>query len=239
MSEELESIGALSTATLAAATLEGAAGHGAEKEHAHGNCANCTAPLDGPFCKMCGQAAHIHRSLLHLAEEVLHGVFHFDAKGWRTIPLLVFSPGRLTRRYIDGQRKTFVSPLALFLFMVFLTFFVASFSGQQPAAKNAAEAAAAIQSDIVDSTKELAEAKLATGKASAEAVEAARKQGVDLSELQETLDAARSEEKTADADLQSLTSVAANMAPGSHPGQTGSQRPQGSQHRAKARRVRQ
>jgi hypothetical protein len=209
MSEELESIGALSTATLAAAALEGVGRHSAEKEHAHANCANCAAPLDGPFCRMCGQAAYIHRSLLHLVEEVLHGVFHFDAKGWRTIPLLVFSPGQLTRRYIDGQRKTYVSPLALFLFMVFLTFFVASLSGgQQPAPKTPAEVAAAQQKDIADTNKELAEARLAVGKA-ADALEAARKQGIDLSDLQEALDEARKDEKTTGADLQRLTADAA------------------------------
>lgn len=91
------------------------------------NCVNCQAPLGGAFCQACGQSAHIHHSLLHLAEEVVHGILHFDAKAWKTIPLLVAFPGRLTRRYIDGQRQNYVSPLALFLFMVFLTFFVTSF----------------------------------------------------------------------------------------------------------------
>ncbi|MES2128220.1 MAG: DUF3667 domain-containing protein [Pseudomonadota bacterium] len=130
MSEELEGLGAFATAGLAAAAIEGGGQHDG---HAHGSCANCMTTLSGAFCHGCGQAAHIHRSLLHLAEEVLHGILHFDAKGWRTIPLLVFRPGRLTRRYIDGQRKTYVSPLALFLFMVFLSFFAASLgSGDKP-----------------------------------------------------------------------------------------------------------
>src|SRR5439155_7755576 len=59
------------------------------------------------------QAAHLHRSLWHLGEELLHGLLHFDAKGWRTLPLLIGRPGLLTRRYIDGQRARYVSPLAL------------------------------------------------------------------------------------------------------------------------------
>jgi hypothetical protein len=49
-------------------------------------------------------------------------------RGWRTLPLLVGRPGLLTRRYIDGQRTRYVSPLALFLFTVFLMFFVFSFA---------------------------------------------------------------------------------------------------------------
>jgi hypothetical protein len=101
----------------------------AHGEHGHANaCVNCGVALVGPFCHRCGQHAHVHKSLLHLGEEVLHGILHFDAKGWRTIPILVAKPGELTRRYIDGQRTRFVSPLALFLFLVFFLFFVASLS---------------------------------------------------------------------------------------------------------------
>jgi hypothetical protein len=47
---------------------------------------------------------------------------------WRTIPELFFHPGRLTRRYIDGERAKFVSPMALYLFTVFLMFGVFSFT---------------------------------------------------------------------------------------------------------------
>ena len=92
----------------------------------HALCLNCGTPLDGTYCHACGQRAHVHRSLWHLVEELLHGVTHFDAKGWRTLPLLVARPGLLTRRYIDGQRTRYVSPLALFLFSMFLFFLVMS-----------------------------------------------------------------------------------------------------------------
>jgi hypothetical protein len=95
-------------------------------DHPQGTCANCGTALAGPYCHACGQRGHLHRSLPHLAEEVLHGVLHFDAKAWRTLPLLVARPGLLTRRYIDGQRARHVPPLALFLFTMFLMFFVVS-----------------------------------------------------------------------------------------------------------------
>ena len=127
MSDEIEAAGAMTTAALVTATLPAAgAGHG-EAPHTHA-CSNCSSPLTGSYCSGCGQRAHIHRSLLHLAEELLHGVSHFDAKGWRTLPLLVARPGLLTRRYIEGQRTRYVSPLALFLFTVFLMFLVFSFT---------------------------------------------------------------------------------------------------------------
>ena len=129
MNVDFDAAGSLINSSLIASEIEGASSTG--KGHAHGaNCANCAAPLAGEFCHQCGQRAHLHRSLLHLGEEFLHGMLHFDAKGWRTVPMLVGRPGQLTRRYIDGHRTRFVSPLALFLFMVFLMFFVVSSTSQ-------------------------------------------------------------------------------------------------------------
>ncbi len=89
-------------------------------------CANCATALNGKFCHACGQRAHVHKSLLHMGEEVLHGVLHFDSKGLMTLPMLVAKPGKLTRSYIDGRRTRYVSPLALFLFMVVVMFSSAS-----------------------------------------------------------------------------------------------------------------
>ena len=84
--------------------------------------------LTGAYCSNCGQAAHLHRSLVSLGHDILHGVFHFEGKVWRTLPELFFRPGRLTRRYIDGERAKFVSPMALYLFAVFLMFAVFPFT---------------------------------------------------------------------------------------------------------------
>lgn len=94
----------------------------------HGQCRNCGAALTGAYCSNCGQPAHLHRSLSSLGHDILHGVFHFEGKVWHTIPELMFHPGRLTRRYIDGERAKFVSPMALYLFTVFLMFAVFSFT---------------------------------------------------------------------------------------------------------------
>ncbi len=103
----------------------------AQGEHSN-SCANCSAVLAGAYCHACGQSAHIHRSLLHMVEELLHGLFHFDTKAWRTIPALIFRPGHLTRDYIAGKRTSYVSPLALFLFLIFLMFFVFSYTMDDP-----------------------------------------------------------------------------------------------------------
>jgi len=97
----------------------------ADDGHSHETaCLNCGTALTGPFCSQCGQAAHVHRTLGAFFHDLLHGVFHFEGRVWHTLPMLVLRPGQLTRRYIDGQRARFVSPLALFLFCVFVMFAV-------------------------------------------------------------------------------------------------------------------
>ena len=94
--------------------------------HAHGDredrCLNCGTALVGEHCHACGQAAHVHRTVGAIGHEIAHGVFHFEGKMPRTLPMLVWRPGELTRRYVAGERARFVSPLAIFLFSVFLLF---------------------------------------------------------------------------------------------------------------------
>jgi hypothetical protein len=85
-------------------------------------CLNCGAGLIGSHCHACGQRAHVHRTIRALLHDLLHGALHFEGKIWHTLPLLIWRPGELTRRYIAGERARFVSPIALFLFMVFAMF---------------------------------------------------------------------------------------------------------------------
>lgn len=132
MGGDVEAAGDVLTGAVVAGAVDratkssGASGH---EPAAGATCGNCGTTLSGAYCSACGQAAHIHRSLLSLGHDILHGVFHFEGRIWRTVPELFFHPGRLTRRYIDGERAKFVSPMALFLFVVFLMFAVFSFTG--------------------------------------------------------------------------------------------------------------
>lgn len=122
---DVTAVGDLVGAGLTARAVEPTAGEVGTDGHTHESaCLNCGAPLGGTFCQVCGQHAHVHRTISAFFHDLAHGVFHFEGKTWRTIPLLAWRPGELTRRYIDGQRARFVSPIALFLFMVFLMFAV-------------------------------------------------------------------------------------------------------------------
>ncbi|GMM92208.1 DUF3667 domain-containing protein [Qipengyuania sp. MTN3-11] len=85
-------------------------------------CLNCQTALIGSHCHQCGQKAHFHRTMGAFLHDLLHGALHFEGKTWKTLPLLATKPGALTRRYIEGERARFVSPMAMFLFSIFLMF---------------------------------------------------------------------------------------------------------------------
>lgn len=124
---EFTAAGDIASGALLARAVEPGSGARAgehEQEGTVGLCLNCGNRRAGPFCQQCGQSGHTHRTLGAIGHDLLHSVLHFDGKTFRTLPLLIFRPGELTRRYIDGERARFVSPLAIFLFSVFLMFAV-------------------------------------------------------------------------------------------------------------------
>ena len=123
MSDAVDSLGTIAAAGLIAREIDRAhAGRPAVGHEESEACANCGTERVGPYCHACGQAGHVHRNLGALVHDIAHGVFHFEGKLWHTLPLLAWRPGELTRRYVDGERAKFVSPMALFLFCVFLMF---------------------------------------------------------------------------------------------------------------------
>lgn len=120
---EFDALGTAVTGGMLARAVEPAAGEASADGRTHErNCLNCGAPLTGAYCAQCGQKSHVHRSLRAFMGDFVAGVLNFEGKFWRTVPMLAWRPGQLTRRYIEGQRARFISPIALFLFSVFLLF---------------------------------------------------------------------------------------------------------------------
>jgi hypothetical protein len=138
--EGAEEIGAVVTGALAARAVEPGAGEAGAEGGVP--CLNCGTPVLRRYCPECGQRARVHRTLGAIWHDIAHSVLHFEGKIWRTLPLLAWRPGELTRRYVEGERARFVSPMALFLFSVFLMFAVISALGTpifDPEAKAAIE----------------------------------------------------------------------------------------------------
>ena len=129
MGGEFDAIGDAVTGGLLARAVEPHAGE-IDKGHTHEtSCLNCGAALIGPFCAHCGQKAHVHRSVRAFFQDFIQGLFNFEGKIWRTLPMLAWRPGDMTRRYIAGERARFISPVALYLFTVFAMFAVLNLTG--------------------------------------------------------------------------------------------------------------
>lgn len=116
-------------------------------------CRNCDAAISGNYCHQCGQATHLHvpsaREFLH--EFIAHYVA-LEGKLWRSLKLLLFKPGFLSREYIEGRRVRYIEPLRLYLSfsIIFFALFkiggveIANFGGdaETPPALSAPAAAA-------------------------------------------------------------------------------------------------
>ena len=155
MGGEFEAIGDAVTGGLLARAVEPAAGEAAADGHTHEkNCLNCGTRLEGPYCSACGQKAHIHRSVRAFFQDFIAGIMNFEGKFWRTLPMLVWHPGEMTRRYIAGERARFISPVALYLFTVFLMFAILNLNGTFDPGKGSFQNQ--IKTDIAESQAKLA-----------------------------------------------------------------------------------
>ncbi len=187
---DIDAAGGVATAGLVGGAIEKPTGQAGEP---HGACTDCGEPTSGRFCANCGQPTHVHRSLLHLGEEMLHGVLHFDARIWRTLPLLAFNPGRLTREWVQGRRTRYVSPLAMYLFTVFLMFFAFSFMG----GTGGGSTTVTVDQGIASAEAELAEARTELAEATAGLALPADAEGKTYTDAGERADLARAERELA------------------------------------------
>ena len=88
-------------------------------------CSNCGTELTGRFCPACGQEDHsLAVPLYRLILDFLSDQFQFDSRLGRTLGLLLFRPGHLTRNYLAGQRQRYIPPTRLYLFFSIIFFLV-------------------------------------------------------------------------------------------------------------------
>ena len=87
-------------------------------------CANCGAPMHGPYCYACGQPEKgMIRQLASVMSDVLDTIFNIDSRLFRTIFPLYFRPGYLTAEYFAGRRVRYVTPFRLFFFLCLVSIF--------------------------------------------------------------------------------------------------------------------
>ena len=153
---DFDAIGDAVTGGLLARVVEPRAGE-ADAEHTHEKaCLNCGTALSGAYCSTCGQKAHVHRSVRGFFQDFVAGLFNFEGKIWRTLPMLAWCPGIMTRRYIAGERARFISPVALYLFTVFAMFAVLNFTGALGSTNAAKNLKQGLKTEIAEEQARLA-----------------------------------------------------------------------------------
>ena len=93
-------------------------------------CKNCDTPC-GPeynFCPECGQELADNLTFGVLFHNTIENFFSVDARFFRSFVPLMFKPGVLARRFVDGQRLRYLHPAQFYLFFSVLFFFIFSFS---------------------------------------------------------------------------------------------------------------
>ena len=119
MEHDIEAVGA--------AALGGLSKGAHHKVNSGQPCENCGAVVPDRFCSACGQlASSFHRPLWELVTESVADMFALDGRLLRSLPMLMFRPGRMTRNYLDGKRARYVPPFRMFLLasvIFFLTIF--------------------------------------------------------------------------------------------------------------------
>lgn len=137
-------------------------------------CLDCEAPLTGPFCANCGQAAgEAELSLRKLLHELADDYLNFDSRFFRSVVPLLVRPGHLTREYLRGRRTRYIRPLRLYLVSSLIFFFIVSIgSGRVPVLPSATQAELQeMRTGMIEAAVEPHEDELtaATGRMSGEA----------------------------------------------------------------------
>lgn len=87
-------------------------------------CKNCQATLEDTYCANCGQRdINLERPIWGLIGDVVKEVFELDGRTAVTIKTLFRHPGKLTSEFLAGRRRTYTSPLRLYL-VISISFFV-------------------------------------------------------------------------------------------------------------------
>ncbi len=80
-------------------------------------CKTCGHAFAGKYCNQCGEKVIEPRDLSvgHYLEDIFNAFTSLDAKVWRTVRLMVRTPGGLSRAYMEGRRSPYLKPLSVFL----------------------------------------------------------------------------------------------------------------------------
>ncbi|MBV7268060.1 DUF3667 domain-containing protein [Winogradskyella luteola] len=93
-------------------------------------CQNCEQPYDKgfQFCPYCGQKINDELTLGVLFYNTISNYFSFDARFLKSFVPLMFKPGYLAKKFLEGKRLLYLHPAQMYLFISVVFFFVSSFT---------------------------------------------------------------------------------------------------------------
>lgn len=95
-------------------------------------CLNCGQPLDKSdvYCPYCSQLnSNKHLTLKDFFAEFLSSILVYDSRLRNTIKDLLFRPGVMTRKYVNGQRLKYANPFRFFLSVSIIYFLLEGLIG--------------------------------------------------------------------------------------------------------------
>lgn len=93
------------------------------------NCKNCEQPFKEvyEYCPHCGQKDKDDLTLGLLFYNTVANYFSFDARFFKSFFPLLFKPGYIAEKFIEGKRLLYLHPAQMYLFIAVVFFFLFSF----------------------------------------------------------------------------------------------------------------
>lgn len=93
------------------------------------NCKNCEESFykSFKFCPYCGQQSNEKLTVGVLFYNTISNYFSFDARFFKSFLPLLFKPGYLPSKFIEGKRLLYLHPAQMYLFIAVVFFFLFSF----------------------------------------------------------------------------------------------------------------
>jgi hypothetical protein len=117
-------------------------------------CKNCEEPFQAyfKFCPYCGQQAKDELTVKVLFYNTISNYFSFDARFFKSFFPLLFKPGYLASKFIEGKRLLYLHPAQMYLFITVVFFFMFSFIQRKQVQSLDASFAKKIKQEIVTDT---------------------------------------------------------------------------------------
>jgi hypothetical protein len=94
-------------------------------------CLNCHHPLDisDRYCPNCSQLNTTKRLAFNdFFNEFFAGIFAYDSRVYRTLGVMLFKPGKISKDYIEGKRVRYANPYRFYLSASIIFFLAWSFT---------------------------------------------------------------------------------------------------------------